>query len=98
MPENRPPLALWKKIILVVAGIIIIGLSLGYVLHVLFPRSKPSTIAEEMDLHIRGNRKSKVYHSPDCPQYNNIKEENIIYFKTREEAQAAGYHAAKNCP
>jgi hypothetical protein len=51
----------------------------------------------EEDLKIRGNRASKIYHLPGCPNYNDIAERNIVWFKTREAAEAAGFRMAKNC-
>jgi endonuclease YncB( thermonuclease family) len=44
-----------------------------------------------------GNRRSKIYHWRGCPGYTNIIESNQVPFKTRAEAEAAGYRAAKNC-
>lgn len=37
------------------------------------------------------------YHLPWCPGAQRIKEENKIYFDTKEEAEAAGYQPAGNC-
>lgn len=47
---------------------------------------------------IIGNKNSKIYHRPDCPGYKNVSEKNQAKFNTVEEAEAAGYRAAKNCP
>jgi endonuclease YncB( thermonuclease family)/methylphosphotriester-DNA--protein-cysteine methyltransferase len=47
---------------------------------------------------IIGNKNSKIYHRPNCPGYNNVSEKNQVRFKTVEEAEAAGYRVAKNCP
>ena len=47
---------------------------------------------------IIGNKNSKIYHRPNCPGYNNVSEKNQVKFKSVEEAEAAGYRAAKNCP
>lgn len=47
---------------------------------------------------IIGNKNSKIYHRPNCPGYNAVSEKNQIRFKTVEEAEAAGYRVAKNCP
>ena len=38
------------------------------------------------------------YHLPSCPGAKQIKAENKIWFKTKTEAQAAGYNPAGNCP
>jgi hypothetical protein len=48
--------------------------------------------------HIIGNRNSKIYHLPNCPDYNKVSEKNRVPFKTEAEAQAAGYRKARNCP
>jgi hypothetical protein len=37
------------------------------------------------------------YYFPWCGTVKNIKEENKIWFQTREEAEAAGYEPASNC-
>lgn len=38
------------------------------------------------------------YHLPWCSGAQNIKEENKIWFATKEEAEIAGYTPATNCP
>lgn len=40
----------------------------------------------------------KNYYPKDCPSAKKIKEENIIWFNSAEEAEAGGYALAKNCP
>lgn len=37
------------------------------------------------------------YHYPWCPGAQSIKEENKIWFSTKEEAKKAGYSSASNC-
>ncbi len=37
------------------------------------------------------------YHLPWCPGAKQMKEENKIYFSSKEEAEAAGYTPAANC-
>lgn len=46
---------------------------------------------------VRGNRKSKIYHRPDCPSYNRVSEKNRVEFSSAAEAAAAGYRIAGNC-
>jgi len=46
---------------------------------------------------IIGNRNSKIYHLPNCPDYSKVSERNSAPFKTETEAQAAGYRKARNC-
>jgi endonuclease YncB( thermonuclease family) len=45
-----------------------------------------------------GNKRSKVYHEPACPDYAKVAPQNRIAFQSREEAEQAGYRKAKNCP
>ena len=47
---------------------------------------------------IIGNRNSRIYHLPNCPDYSKVSERNRVPFKTEAEAQAAGYRKARNCP
>jgi hypothetical protein len=59
------------------------------------PKSTPEEKADEL---IKGNRNSRIYHWPGCPNYDDISARNTVWFSTRSEAEAAGYRAAKNCP
>lgn len=43
------------------------------------------------------SKNGTVYHYPWCPGAKQIKEENKIYFNTKEEAKKAGYRPAANC-
>jgi endonuclease YncB( thermonuclease family) len=47
---------------------------------------------------IIGNKNSMKYHRPDCSGYRDMAEKNRVFFKTVEEAEAAGYKRAGNCP
>jgi endonuclease YncB( thermonuclease family) len=47
---------------------------------------------------IIGNRNSKIYHLPNCPDYSKVAERNRMPFKTEADAVAAGYGKARNCP
>jgi methylphosphotriester-DNA--protein-cysteine methyltransferase len=47
---------------------------------------------------IIGNKGSKKYHRPDCPGYRDMSEKNRVFFNSVEEAEAAGYKRAGNCP
>ncbi len=47
---------------------------------------------------VRGNRRSHIYHWPGCADYENIAPHNRVPFGSREEAEQAGYRAARNCP
>ncbi|MEK7578522.1 MAG: hypothetical protein AAB789_01525 [Patescibacteria group bacterium] len=39
----------------------------------------------------------KTYYPKDCAAANKIKEENRIWFNTKEEADAQGFKPARNC-
>src|SRR5437870_12620997 len=43
---------------------------------------------------IIGNKKSKIYHRPDCPGARRVSPQNRVQFTTEGEAQAAGYRLA----
>ncbi len=58
------------------------------------PREKPDTTP----IAIIGNRHSLVYHRPDCPNYTATAPKNRVLFTSEAEAEAAGYHRARNCP
>ena len=44
-----------------------------------------------------GSKNSNKYHLPDCPGALRIKEENKIWFSSKEEAENIGYSPATNC-
>lgn len=46
---------------------------------------------------IVASKTGKKYHFPWCASTQTIKEENKIWFATKEEAEAAGYTPAANC-
>jgi endonuclease YncB( thermonuclease family) len=45
-----------------------------------------------------GNRRSKVFHRPDCPAYSKVSPGNRVCFASADEAAKAGYRLAGNCP
>jgi endonuclease YncB( thermonuclease family) len=45
-----------------------------------------------------GNRRSRVYHRPDCPDYADVASQNRVPFGSASEAENAGYRLARNCP
>jgi micrococcal nuclease len=47
---------------------------------------------------IIGNRHSKIYERPDCPNYTATAPKNRVMFKSPAEAEQAGYRLAKTCP
>lgn len=44
-----------------------------------------------------GSKNSDKYHYPWCSGAQGIKEENKIWFSSREEAESSGYTPAANC-
>ncbi len=56
-----------------------------------------SPVAAEIDLKIKGNKTSRIFHLKNCPNYNDIAERNIVWFKTAEAARARGFRMARNC-
>lgn len=44
------------------------------------------------------SKKGKYYHLSECTGAKSIKPENKIKFKSKEEAERAGYKPAGNCP
>lgn len=43
------------------------------------------------------SKSGSAYHLPWCSGAQRIKEENKIYFNSKEDAEKAGYHPAGNC-
>jgi micrococcal nuclease len=60
--------------------------------------SQPTAPQRRFTGEVRGNRKNRIYHLPECPHYNRMHSANIVSFATETEAQEAGYRKAKNCP
>jgi endonuclease YncB( thermonuclease family) len=58
---------------------------------------EPEVPAVAQEGNIRGNRRSMIYHWPGCPNYDDIAFHNRVPFQTRQEAERAGYRAARNC-
>lgn len=45
-----------------------------------------------------GSKNSTKYHLPWCSGAQRIKDENKVWFSSKEEAKARGYTPASNCP
>jgi endonuclease YncB( thermonuclease family) len=60
-------------------------------------RTPSSTSNTAVLAFIRGNKRSMIYHWPGCPNYDDIAPHNRVSFQTREDAEKAGYRAARNC-
>lgn len=59
--------------------------------------ASPATTTETAPA-IRGNLRSKLYHRADCSGFHQIAERNIAVFVDEDEAKAAGFRRAGNCP
>ena len=59
--------------------------------------SEPREKSDTTPMAIIGNRHSQVYHRPDCPNYTSTAPKNRVLFTSEAEAEAAGYHRARNC-
>lgn len=69
-------------------------------------RATPSQIAVSEDQPLKppglegsyvASKSGTKYHLPWCPGASQMKEENKIWFDTKEEAEVAGYSPAANC-
>lgn len=60
------------------------------------PNSNTITANANYELCIASS-KSNVYHNPKCYHVLAIKTENLITFQNRQDAEAAGYRACKDC-
>ena len=47
---------------------------------------------------VLGNRRSKIYHLAECPDYLKIAEHNRVPFADEDAAKSEGYRKAGNCP
>ncbi|MDP2946013.1 MAG: hypothetical protein Q8N61_00980 [bacterium] len=65
------------------------------------PDSNSSQVTNANNYKILGNFlasiNGKAYYPKDCTAANRIKEENRIWFNTKEEAESQGYKPAQNC-
>jgi hypothetical protein len=50
------------------------------------------------DTAVVASRSGTKYHLPDCPGAKQMKADNKIEFTSTDEARAAGYEPAGNCP
>lgn len=60
------------------------------------PESSPDSTTSPYP--IIGNRRSHIYHRPDCPNYSQVAPRNREAFNSAAEAEGAGYRHAGNCP
>jgi hypothetical protein len=58
---------------------------------------EPSKPIDHSGMYVAA-RGGKAYYIPTCLAATRIKEENKVWFATKEEAEKAGYKPASNCP
>ena len=51
----------------------------------------------DQEYHFFASKNSKTFHLPGCSSAKRVNPDNLIGFKTREEAIAAGYEPCKRC-
>jgi hypothetical protein len=56
-----------------------------------------SSTSLQEDARFVGSATSKKYHRPDCRYALKIKQENLIYFQSEEDAKEQGYLPCKSC-
>ena len=59
-----------------------------------WPESSTSTFPYP----VIGNRKSHIYHRPDCPNYSQVAPKNRVAFNSAAEDEDAGYRVEGDCP
>jgi nuclease-like protein len=47
---------------------------------------------------VLGNARSHIFEWPGCPYYSDISPDNRVPFPSPQQAEAAGYRPAHNCP
>ena len=60
-------------------------------------KTEPAPVGKSSGTYMASKNGTK-YYLPSCSSSKRIKEENRIWFDTKEEAEAAGYGPAANCP
>lgn len=65
--------------------------------------SPPVPVTEESNTPVAqqlvvASKSGSKYHLPDCPSASQIKADNKIEFASAQQAEAAGYTPAANCP
>jgi hypothetical protein len=55
------------------------------------------TTAPSQNKQYVGSKNGTVYHLPWCSGAKRISQENMVWFSSKTEAEAAGYRPATNC-
>lgn len=63
----------------------------------LFKASHQTTNFQEKSGMYVGSKNGRVYHLPSCSGSKRIKDENKVWFKDKQDAEARGYKPAANC-
>jgi len=58
----------------------------------------PNTTTTSLSGKVVASKSGSVYHLPWCSGAQRIKEENKVWFASKEEAEKAGLRPAANCP
>jgi hypothetical protein len=61
------------------------------------PTNSEPVVGQSTTSQYVGSKNGTKYHLTTCPGAKQIKEENKVYFASKEEAQKAGYTPASNC-
>jgi len=60
--------------------------------------SAPSNPIASRASQVIGNKRSHIYHRPDCPGYAKVSTNNQALFPDATAAEEAGYRLTGNCP
>lgn len=108
--EIRRKMALYSLIIVTVTAAFILGYAQGVaksedavvIMQPAMPTQVPVQAQTETASPSTGayvaSRNGSKYHLPWCSGAQRIKEENKIWFDSKEEAERRGFSPAKNCP
>ncbi len=61
------------------------------------PASSAGIIEQKKGSYV-ASKNGSVYHLPWCSGVSRMKEENKVWFDSKEDAENAGYRPAANCP
>lgn len=73
------------------------GSVIGGIAYAGYERYQNYRVDQIMAGQIFGNRRSRIFHVPTCPEYHSVAENNLVIFSTVDEAEDAGFVGSKNC-
>ncbi len=94
IPEPKETKRFWYIIGSVVLAMLLIC---GSIVFYGYRSAENESTQSQTTKTIKGNKNSRIYHMPGCPNYDDIKDKNVIWFATEDEAKAAGFRKARNC-